>query len=421
MKSWNILSVLAANIRGWTRFLPVVLVILAIPLSSFDDRDLLEKKKAKLLKEIAHTRSILSDTRNKREASMAEVSLLRKQVNARQNLVRTMTNQVQLLNRSIRKTEERVEELEAEVKKYKKEYADLVYFSYVNHTSGNELSFIFAAEDFNESFRRAQYNREFSKYRKLQMENIKENKTELEARIRQIETERADKVDLLKEQENQLKALESEKQVIDQKVAELRKQEGTLKAELAKQEKAKNELDKQIKKLIEAEIRKRTATVKKDPKKNNPKYKSLTPSDIKLSKAFSDNKAKLPWPVEKGVVCRAFGKQLHPVLRNPPVYENNNGIDICTDKGATVKSVFKGKVVSVFSHPTFQRGILISHGKYFTVYANLSDVHVSAGQEVMARTSLGKAYTDSETGDTKLHFELWQGTTKLNPASWLYK
>jgi murein DD-endopeptidase MepM/ murein hydrolase activator NlpD len=138
-----------------------------------------------------------------------------------------------------------------------------------------------------------------------------------------------------------------------------------------------------------------------------------------ISKNFEGNKGKLPWPVERGTIVERFGKHAHPVLKD--VIVENNGIDISTTDGATVRCLFDGEVVNVIFNPSFQKGVIIKHGEYYTVYTHLSSVSVSAGDKVSTKQKIGNAWEDPDEGTTEVHLEIWKGTVILDPGLWISK
>ena len=138
-----------------------------------------------------------------------------------------------------------------------------------------------------------------------------------------------------------------------------------------------------------------------------------------ISKNFEGNKGKLPWPVERGTITERFGKHEHPVLKD--VIVENNGIDIATAEGATVRSIFDGEVVNVIFNPSFQKGVIIKHGEFYSVYTNLSDVTVKAGDKVSTKQKIGIAWEDPEEGKTEVHLEIWKNTVILDPSLWISK
>jgi septal ring factor EnvC (AmiA/AmiB activator) len=140
-------------------------------------------------------------------------------------------------------------------------------------------------------------------------------------------------------------------------------------------------------------------------------------AEEQLSGSFEKNKGKLPYPVTGSyVIIGRFGRQQQSTY----VETINNGIDLQTKPGAEARAVFDGVVSRVFIVPGYNSSVIIRHGNYLTVYTNLSDVYVKAGDAVKTRQAVGKIFTDSANGNmTKMQFQLWKETTKLNPEPWL--
>lgn len=208
-----------------------------------------------------------------------------------------------------------------------------------------------------------------------------------------VKAERVKELDKLKAEEEQSAKV----------VKNLQKNRKTYQAQLAAKKKQVVALNKEIERIV--------AEAMKKPSGSSGKRQI----DYKLAEEFSNNKAKLPWPVDGPVVGR-FGRQFHPVYKNlelPP----NNGIDIAVSKGTEVKSVFKGVVKQVFVMPGYNQCVLISHGNYFTFYCKLKTVNVKAGAKVATGEVIGKV--DTINGDTQLHFEVWRDTKPQNPETWL--
>jgi len=147
----------------------------------------------------------------------------------------------------------------------------------------------------------------------------------------------------------------------------------------------------------------------------------MTKDELELSNSFSQNKGRLPMPLSgKYMIVGHFGQQQHQELKYVQV--NSSGIDIQTTPGTTARSVFNGVVTRVFVMPGYNSSVIIRHGNYLTIYSNLSEVFVKAGDKVTTRQSIGRIYSDPEENNrTVLHFQLWKETTKLNPEPWLNK
>jgi murein DD-endopeptidase MepM/ murein hydrolase activator NlpD len=144
---------------------------------------------------------------------------------------------------------------------------------------------------------------------------------------------------------------------------------------------------------------------------------TLTPESKKLSSDFAGNKGNLPWPVEQGIITGDYGRHQHPLWKD--VYTNNNGIDISTGKNAEARTIFSGKVSSVFSIPGAGKAVIVRHGEFLTVYSNLDNVFVKAGDNVSTRQRIGTILTDSEEGKTELHLEIWKGNSRMDPEAWI--
>jgi murein DD-endopeptidase MepM/ murein hydrolase activator NlpD len=63
--------------------------------------------------------------------------------------------------------------------------------------------------------------------------------------------------------------------------------------------------------------------------------------------------------------------------------------------------------------------VFVQHGEYFTLYSNLKDVSVKAGDRVATKQVLGMVQTDEYEGKTEVHLEIWKGSNKMDPESWI--
>lgn len=156
----------------------------------------------------------------------------------------------------------------------------------------------------------------------------------------------------------------------------------------------------------------------KTPAKNSA-LSTLTKEETLISGNFAANQGRLPWPTSNGYISGRFGVQAHPVLKH--VTTNNKGIYIQTPAGSNVRAVFEGKVTQIF-YIQGNNGVIIQHGNYRTVYANLSQIYVREGESVNAKQSIGKIYTDSDNDNkTELYFQIYNGRSVVNPESWIAK
>jgi murein DD-endopeptidase MepM/ murein hydrolase activator NlpD len=141
---------------------------------------------------------------------------------------------------------------------------------------------------------------------------------------------------------------------------------------------------------------------------------AATPESARLSSDFLGSRGSLPWPVANGIVVEQFGEHTYGVN----VKVENNGVDIKTPAGSTVRAVFSGTVGRI-ANLGGSFTVLVRHGEYFSVYSNLKNVSVSSGQKISTKQTVGTVATNSDDGTTQLHFEIYKGQVPQNPENWL--
>jgi murein DD-endopeptidase MepM/ murein hydrolase activator NlpD len=132
---------------------------------------------------------------------------------------------------------------------------------------------------------------------------------------------------------------------------------------------------------------------------------------------FARGQGALDWPV-RGDIVGHFGPETHPRFGTTI---NNNGIDIAADLGTPVRSVAKGRVeYTSEDYASYGPIVILDHGDgYRTLYAHLSEILVSVGQEVASGQIIGRVGDAGSLKGTELHFEVRKGGTALNPQDWL--
>jgi septal ring factor EnvC (AmiA/AmiB activator) len=408
------------NTKELTKFFAFILslvLFLSVPVLG-QNKETLELKRKKLLEEIKFNEKQLSQTKTSIKASFEELLTLRKQISLRESLIQNTQAEVSALNNQIKKNTEVIKALEEDLRKLREQYAEVVVLSYKNQKIKQKATLILSAENFNEAFRRLNYLRKYGSYRKLQAENISALQKSIEEKNKEIEKNKQEKQLILNEQLNQKKSLDNERLAKDQIVNNLKRQERTLSDEIKRKQAEANKLNKQIEDIIRKEIEAAAKTKKATETTKAVTAVKDTPEYLALSAGFSQNKGKLPWPVEKGYLSRSFGQYSHPELKN--IKLENNGIDIKTEERAAVRTIFKGKVVNVISNPVYKNAVIINHGEYFSVYSKLATVNVSPNQEVDTKSIIGTVFTDPDTKVSEVHLEIWKGAVKQNPSLWIY-
>jgi septal ring factor EnvC (AmiA/AmiB activator) len=393
----------------------------------------LRRQKEALTREIESLNRSLNQTANNKNLSLKEIRALNAQIRLREKKINVINSEVKLLDNQISDNTNTVRTLQSQLNKLKKEYAAMVLFAFRNQSAYNKLMFIFAAENFNQSYKRLKYLQQFSEYRKKQARYIEGTQKDLNVKIVELDRNKQEKSNLLSDQQKEKKTLGIQKNSKSKVLSSLTTQEKKLKQELTQKQKESARLNRAIQNAINREIEEARRRAEAEAKAELAKAKaenrtvpnakpvasgssilSATPESAKLSSDFLGSRGNLPWPVSNGMVIEDFGN--HTIGRNVTV--ENNGVDIKTAPGSQVRAVFAGEVAAV-QNISGSYAVLIRHGEYFTVYSNLKSVSVSRGQKVTLKQSIGLVITDPIDGTTEVHFEVRKGATPLNPASWL--
>ena len=361
----------------------------------------LEQKVNKLQSDIKTSQKLLNQTSKNKETTLREVELLQAQIKKRDDLINTYNKQLDILNKETKAYKNDINKLQGELQKNRQEYADLLVISYRNRNSINNLLFIFSSDDFNQAIRRMRYIQQFKDLLQHKMEEIDNTKSDIKKRIDKNDADKKRIEELKKVQQQEKESLNKDKKSLNDKVTKLKKQEKDIKKEIAQKEKETKNLQAKIKKIIEEEV---------------AKSKANATVDTKLSATFESNKGKLPWPVASGVVTKKYGNNPHPTQSKVVVF--NNGIDISTEQGSNALCVFDGQVSTVFNTGS-TNVVMVRHGLFFTLYANLDKVYVKAGDKVKTGQKLGLIHTGATDNVTTLHFEVWNDKNNTNPESWL--
>lgn len=403
----------------------------------------LKQDKQKIEKEIANTQALLKKTEKNQKASLQQIAVLRQQISSREKLITALNEEILQMEQQQELNQQMILSLQKKLEYMKSDYAQVVYMAYRNRRLMDKVTFILAADDFSQMFRRLRFYTVFSENVRSQSEKIQKTQEELNHKNEEILAMKGEKQNLLSGKETEIKKLESDRQEKTKNAEQLKKQSQKLSAQLKDKQKKRKELDAAIQKAIKAEIAAANAkNAKSNNKSNASNSKSgststsassnksgsssantrstatiaLTPEEQTLNNSFVANKGSLPWPVAKGAKVGEFGNYAHPDV--PSVMIENRGIDIMTDAGCAVRAVFQGEVSAVMD-VMGTKVVMIRHGEYISVYQNMATVSVSKGAKVSTKQSIGTVAKNSATNTYELHFELWKNDSYLNPNSWL--
>ena len=394
------------------------IILIAPAAFSQKDRTKLEQEKQKVEEEIEYTNQLLEQTQQTKKTSLNEVVILGKKISKREQLIGTINSQISLVQQQIDEAQDSIAMLENDLQNLKDEYAQMIYYSYKNRNLYDRLMFIFAADDFNQAYKRLKYFQYYNEYRRQQALLIEIKQKQLEIKTESLQKILQEKNTLISSEERQKQQLTTELDEKNKKVQSLSKKEKELQKTLKEKEAAAKKLQKAIEDIIAEEIRlANERAARAGGVSTQTGLFALTPAEKLLSDDFFNNRGALPWPVEQGIISSTFGEHPHAVLKNVKV--RNNGIDVLTSTGAEARAVFSGEVTRVMNVPNNNNVVIIRHGEFLTVYSNLDKVYVKIGDKVTTKQKIGTIFTNKDDSKTELHFEVWQSKTLLNPEEWL--
>lgn len=395
------------------KLLSLVSFVLVCSVTWGQSKEQLQRERDKLNEQIAFTQKLISEARKNQETTYGQLQMLDEQIRFRNELQRSYEKEVDAIESSIDDSERSINEQEARIEAMKNEYAAMIAQSYKSRRSHDELMYLFAAENFNQAYKRFKIMQEYADYRKRQADEIRQSQEILRERIRELAEEKKEKESLMAEKAKEAEELMADKSERQGLLSTLQQEEKKLRKQQEQQEAERQRLNAAIRRIIEEELA-------AEKKSNDGKFE-LTPEGRIVSAKFEQNKGSLPWPVLRGVITSRFGKHAHESI--PGISVENNGVDIATENGARVLAVFGGTVTSVFTIPGAGKNVIVTHGAYKTVYSHLEAVNVSKGDTIDAGELIGQVLTLA--GKNICHLEIWKmtsdGGSPQNPELWISK
>lgn len=388
------------------------LTFICITLFSFlgilsgQSRTELEEQRKKTLEDISYVDNLLKSTAKVKSESLNAVKILGNKVYLRESVIKGMGQEISLINERIDLNRTAIEMMEYDLVNLKAEYSRAILNSYKLKKVNPEIVYVLSARDFNQGYKRLKYFQQVSKFRRNESEIIAELKNRIEETKVNLENDLLKMSDLRHREVIQKNILQEEQIKKQRMVRSLSNKEKQLQKDLVEKKKIAKRIEDEISRIIESERRKNIKSM-------------LTPEQKIISDNFSDNRGRLPWPVERGIITSHFGTQQHPVLKY--LTEENIGVEITSSGKTFVRSIFKGEVTAISAISGSNMTVIIQHGKYYSVYNNLVNVKVKKGDKVEIKQIIGEVYADPGANFAcTLKFMIFE-QKYLDPELWIAK
>ena len=390
-----------------------ILIALGIIMSAFagvaegQSKAELEEQRKRAMDDITYVDKMLKSTEKEKNESVQALRIIGNKVNLRESVIRGMSEEILLLNERISLNKLALDMMENDLKILTEDYSKSIINSYKSKKVNPDLVYILSARDFNQGYKRLKYLQQISKFRRNESEIIRELKQQIEGTKERLESDLAGISELQQREVQQKDLLKDEQARKQSMVKSLGNKEKQLRKDLDEKKRIAKRIEDEIAKIIEEE---RTKALKSD----------MTPEQRLIGNNFQENKGRLPWPVERGIVTAHFGIHQHPVLKY--VTEENKGIEITSNGKITARSVFKGEVSAISAISGANMTVIIRHGTFLSVYSNLVNVKVKKGATVETKQEVGEVYADPRADNNCiLKFMIFEQKNALDPEQWISK
>lgn len=377
----------------------------------------LEARKERLENEIREINRLLLAQKEQKGSVLDQMDALNQKINRQQQLIRITNQQSNLLNRQINTNIRQISKLRSDLESLKTDYAQMIRKSYENRSQQNRLLFLMSSTSFFQAFKRLQYMKQYTQFRKKQGEEIVAKTEELSTLNTDLTRQRKEKELLIAQNRRIKNELTNEVESQQALLKTIRRNESAYASEIDNKRKEARAIEREIETLI------RSAIAASNRESGNtaaaPGKFALTPEATLIANNFSANKGRLIWPVEKGVKKQGYGVYADAVY--PGIKHQSNGVIIAADEGSDARAVFEGEVIAVLAVRGGNKGVQLKHGNFISTYYNLAELYVKKGDKVKVKEALGKIYTSRSSGLTQLKFYLYQDANRLNPEEWIYR
>lgn len=354
--------------------------------------------RAELESRIELTERLLAETRDREARSLSVLRTLNQQIELRQALLIRLTEAVYEQAAAVEKAELLLCELENDIEQMRQAYIQAARSTYRYLGSDNFWLTVFTAQSLTDAFYRVQYFRRFLSYREEQMTLLADTRRALTGQQARLQAELAEREARMTQRSAQLAALEADRAQQKELYRALKQQGRRFQQQLAEERRRLQALIRRSEQLY---------------------AQSSQPVAESYGLTFPRQKGQLTWPVppERAVVVARYGRSEDP-------YGNvvtNDGLHLRTPAGQQVQAVYAGRVTAVAEIP--QNGgtlVIVEHGQYRSVYANLEKSFVMEGQLLATGQTLGLVRTDPRSGETVLQFLIYTLPNRfVDPEQWL--
>ena len=353
----------------------LLLLVATSSVTAQEDRRVEEQKKAiaALEKKIAAEEAAIGKLQKSRKTTEERARRLARQIEQRNQLLNATEREASRVEKEVARSSHMADSLAQALENNRQQYNELAREAYRNYRQQNYISYILSSRDFADVARRLTMMREMASLRERKLRDIQTLQQAVTEQKQQLETRQRELDSVSQKVAGQKKRLQRDATAAKQEIRSMNTKEEQALAR-------KMEQEEQLSVAI-SELRKLT--------KGN-----------KEGASFSARTSNLNLPVVGGRVKRYKG----------------NMAEITGSKGASVRSIYEGKVVDVKRNRiTAKYEVFVAHGEYITSYTNLGSISVEKGQKVAKNQPLGSVGAAVNVTTMETEYKIVFGIYSPNP------
>ena len=315
----------------------------------------------------------LNEIKKDKSTALRRVNSITNQINSRNTLLNRTEKEINSIEKNIENNNRMISLTSQKLTDEREKYAEMVREAYRNHRQNNYITYILASKSFSDISRRIANIRAVAELRAERMHRIDSLNNSLSEQQLTL-SERMQSLDSVQRKaEAQKLKLQSDVKAAKQAMNQLStKERAALKEKMESEE------------LLDAAIN---------------ELRKLTKGNTEGA-SFSRTTSNLNLPVDGGKVRRYKG----------------NMAEIVGAKGASVRTIYDGKVVEVKRNRINGKyDVFVAHGEYITSYANMDEGSVEKGQKVAKNSRIGEVGSSVNVTTMESEYKLVFGIYSPNP------
>lgn len=216
----------------------------------------LQKQRSQIQQKIKQQEKALRANQADVKKRLQNLMVINTEIGERQKNINNIQKDITHIESNMDILRAQLETLEKQLAERKARYIKSMSFVTRQHTFQDRLMFILSAHDFSQMYRRMRFVREYAAYQRVQGEAVKAKQAQVDEKHRQLETVHGHKSNLLVKGEQERRALEGQQTEQKNVVASLQKQQKTIQQVIAQQRKKDEQLNAEIDRQIAIEVEK---------------------------------------------------------------------------------------------------------------------------------------------------------------------